>query len=500
MLKRKYLYIGLIGMASAVGCTKNFEKINVNPTTLTDLSTDALFTRTQLDVSGGEYEAWRTNFIYTTQFVQQFASTSWPQGDKYFFDEGYSSSLWDTYMGGAVKNLVNLIEKTKDKPEDINYNSVARILKAYAFQRLTDLYGDVPYTEAGKGYIAGIFAPKYDTQEFIYNDLLKELDEAGQALDATKPLKGDISYNGDVALWKKAANSLMLRVAMRLTEVNETLAAQWASKAVQGGVFESYEESLVIKHLEGQYDNPNSHVLGYYNGARNELAAGSFKFSKTFIDWLNAKDDPRLGILSVVRQNGTENGDPAVQKGLPSGTDPNNLPSPIDTYSQLRSDFVKANAPNVLISHGETLLLEAEAAARGYITGNAEQLFREGVKSSIDQLNLYSPTPGLINEADVTAYANSVAFPGDEAGQIQAIAEQYYIVTLLDGYEAFANWRRTGFPALTPVNFPGNYTGGVIPTRMQYPASELGLNKANLDEAVARQGQNTFTTKVWWDK
>ena len=500
MLKKKIIYIAFAGMVGFTGCTKDFEQINIDPTTLTDLQTDALFTRTLLDVSGGEYEAWRTNFIYTTQITQQFASTAWPQGDKYFFDEGYSASLWDTYAGGAIKNLTNLVAKTEGKENDVNYRSAARILKVYAFHRLTDLYGDIPYFDAGKGYLNQIYAPKYDAQQDIYMDMLKELEEAGDAFDASKPFKGDItSYNGDVSLWKKAANSLMLRLAMRLTEADATTAASWAAKAAQRGVLTSYTETFRVNHLEGQYDNPNSHVLGYYNGARTELRNNNFKFSKLFIDWLRAKNDPRLGILSVVRTGDVEDGNPAIQKGLPSGTDPNAVPDPLASYSQLRADFVSANDPNILISHAQTMLLMAEARHRGYITtGTAIDYFKQGVKSAIMQLNLYNPTAGLINEGTVDTYVNALTLPA--GSEIQTISEQYYIASLLDGYETFANYRRTGFPQLTAVNFPGNYTGGVIPSRMQYPASESGLNGANLQEAISRQGANTFTTKVWWDK
>lgn len=493
------------------GCTKDFEKVNVNPTNLSDLSTDALFTRTMIDVSGGEYEAWRGNLIYTTQFVQQFSSTAWPQGDKYFFDEGYSSALWDAYYGNSIKNLVNLVEKSKGKAEEVNYNSAGRVLKVFAFLRLTDLYGDIPYSEASLGYLNGIFAPKYDAQKDILVDMIKELDEAAKAFDGTKPFKGDISsYNGNVALWKKAAYSLMVRVAMRMSKADAALAKDGVAKAVAGGVFTDYTESFRINHLASVYDNPNSHVLGYYNGSRLELSSNSFKFSKTFIDLLKSNADPRLKILSVVRTGdvtspvvGTEDDNVAIQKGLPSGTDPNTIPSPIATYSQLRSDFAKADVANILVSHAQTLLLLAEAVERNYITGNAEQLFRDGVKSAINEWKLYNAPGALFNDAAINTFASTtVAYPtaGTLDQKLAAINTQYYIASLLDGYESFANWRRSGYPALTPVNYQGNYTGGVIPRRLQYPASEAGLNKANLDAAIGRQGANNFVTKVWWDK
>lgn len=505
---RNIIYRLLIGAISLTGCTKKFEEVNINPTTLPDLATDILFTQVTNATSGGEYEAWRTNLIYNSQFVQQFASIAWPQGDKYNFNEGYNAALWDSYYGNAVKNLVNLVEKTKGVAPDANYNSAARILKAFVFLRLTDSYGDIPYSEAGKGYINGKFAPKYDEQKVILNDIINELDAAAKGFDAAKPFKGDItSYNGNVGLWKKAAYSLMLRVAMRMSKKDAAAAQAGVQKAVAGGVFADYTESFRIKHLPGAYDNPNSHVLGYYNGGRNELSNYSFKFSKVFIDMLKNSADPRLSILSVIRTGptssatvGVEDGNPLIQKGLPSGTDPNGFTG-IETYSQLRSDFAAADVPNILVSHGQTMLLLAEARERGWITtGTAEQYFRDGVKSSINQLKLYGAPASLFNDLLIDTYASTVvAFPAGTAARLQAINVQYYITSFLDGYEPHANWRRSGYPALTPVNFPGNYTNGVIPRRFQYPASESGLNGTNLAAAVSRQGPDNWTTKVWWD-
>jgi hypothetical protein len=498
----------MIGTVSFTGCTKDFEKTNTDPTSLSDLAANILFTQTIINTSGGEYEAWRTNLIYTSQFIQHFASLSWPQGDKYNYNEGYNSALWDAYYGGAIKNLVNLIEKTNGIADDINYNSAARILRAFAFLRLTDSYGDLPYSEAGKGFFSGVFSPKYDEQKNILADLINELDAAAKAFDAAKPFKGDItSYNGNTALWKKAAYSLMLRVAMRMSKKDAPAAQAGVQKAVAGGLFTAYTESFRVTHIPGPFDNPNSHVLGYFAGGRTELSNNSFKFSKFFLDMLKNSADPRLNILSVVRTGptssptiGTEDNTTAIQKGLPRGSDPAVITN-IETYSQLRSDFAAANVPNILVSHGQTLLLLAEARERGWITtSTAEQYFRDGIKSSIDQLKLYGAPAALFNDALNTTYANvTVLFPATTADRLKAINEQYYITSFLDGYEPHANWRRSGHPVLTPVNFPGNYTNGVIPRRFQYPSSEAGLNGANLQAAVTRQGADNWTTRVWWD-
>ncbi len=507
----KYIYSLLIASISITGCTKEFEAVNISPTSVNDLSSDLLFTNTIMGVSGGEYEAWRTNLIYNSQFIQHFASTSWDQGHRYKFDEGYNSSLWDSYYGNPIKNLVNLVAKTKGVANDVNYNSAARILKAYAFMRLTDSYGDIPYSEAGNGYLSGVFSPKYDDQKAIYADIVAELDAAAKGFDAAKPFKGDItSYNGNTTLWKKAAYSLMLRAGMRLSKVDATTAASVVGKAVAGGVMTSIDDAFRIKHLTSGYDNPNSHVLGYYNGSRGELSNNSFKFSTTFIGLLQTNADPRLGILSVVRTGaagaiGVEDNSAEKQKGLKVGIDPTGLTG-IESYSQLRSDFVVADAPNILVSYGETLLLLAEGKERGWVsTGSAEQYFRDGVNASINQLKLYdngsnSAFGGLFKASDINTYtATTLTYPSTTDAKMKAINEQYYIATLLDEYEAHANWRRSGYPVLVPATTTG-YSNGVIPRRFQYPSSESQLNGKNVNAAISKQGANNWATKVWWDK
>jgi hypothetical protein len=470
--------------------------------------------------STSEYEAWRANFIYSSLFVQQFASLNW-QGDKYFYNDGYSASYWDRNYERTVKVLVDVIDRTTDEPTEVNYNSIARILKVVVFQRMTDLYGDIPYSQAGRGYLDGILIPEYDTQEFIYNNMLTELEEAINAFDASQgSISGDIIYNGDINLWKKGAYSLMLRVAMRLSKVAPEIAEEWAAKAIAGGVIGSYTEAFKVSHTQTTvWDNPNSHVLGSYPGAHQDQKNDNFRISKTFIDLLRDNDDPRLGIIPVQSYNidaegdtididhtTTFNGltDPQAQLGLPNGLEPNDLVpmgKTINRFSIVRAELIKPDAPNILVSHAQTLFLQAEAVERGWIEGDAEALFRAAVQSAIDQWKLSAPA-ALFDDAEIANYAqNVIAYPsaGSLEEKLEAINTQYYIASFLDGYESFANWRRTGYPVLTPINFPGNVTNGTIPRRLQYPANEYGVNEINLGMALDRQGPDTFTTRVWWD-
>jgi hypothetical protein len=510
----------MLFLLATVSCTTDFEKININPTAEDNPPTSALLTQGMILASTSEYEAWRANYIYSALFVQQLASLNW-QGDKYFYNDGYSASYWDRNYERTVKVLVDVVDRTTDVPEEVNYNSIARILKVVVFQRMTDLYGDIPYSQAGRGYLEGILIPEYDTQEDIYNNMLSELEGAIDAFDPSQgAISGDIICGGDIDLWKKGAYSLMLRVAMRLSKVAPETAEEWAAKAVAGGVIESYTEAFKVNHTETTvWDNPNSHVLGSYPGAHQDQKNNNFRISKTFIDLLRDNDDPRLAIIPVqtytLRGVGdtvnidhvtTYNGlaDPDAQLGLPNGLEANDLAptgKTINRFSIVRSELIKPNAPNILVSHAQTLFLQAEAVERGWVTGNAEALFREGVKSAIDQLKLSAPA-SLFDDAAITDYAeNEIAYPaaGTLEEKLEAINTQYYIASFLDGYESFANWRRTGYPVLTPVNFPGNVTNGTIPRRLQYPSNEYGVNGDNLSEVIARQGPDTFTTRVWWD-
>ncbi|HRO47117.1 SusD/RagB family nutrient-binding outer membrane lipoprotein [Agriterribacter sp.] len=508
----KYIYNSvwiIILFLTFTSCTKNFRDINIDPTKLTDLESESLFTQAIIQTSGGEYESFRGNLIYTTQFVQQFASTTYQAGDRYLFDEGYNSALWDGYYGKAIQNLVNLIEKTAGKEEEINYHSASKVLKAFIFLRLTDIYGNLPYFNAGKGFLNGIFTPDYDEQRIVLLDIADELEVAAKSFRTDKPLKGDItSYNGNVELWKKAAYSLLLRVGMRFSKIDPTTATSLVSKAYTNGLISSNDETFRINHTSGVYDNPNSHILGFYPGSRSELYQNNFKFSKTFIDILKLNNDVRLKILSVIRTGGSptdpgnENDDTFIQKGLPNGTDISHVAGSLHTFSQLRSSFADANDPNVIVSYAQTMLLLAEAREKNWIqTGpSGEFYYRKGVQAAIDLLRLYNPSSSIFESEKIETFLTGLVYPNNLEERLESINTQYYIASLLDGYEAHANWRRSNYPTLIPVNFPGNYTGGVIPRRFQYPASEGALNTNNLDAAISKQGSNNWLTNVWWDK
>ncbi|HYH14822.1 MAG TPA: SusD/RagB family nutrient-binding outer membrane lipoprotein, partial [Flavisolibacter sp.] len=160
--------------------------------------------------------------------------------------------------------------------------------------------------------------------------------------------------------------------------------------------------------------------------------------------------------------------------------------------------FLRLDGPTFLVTYAQTELLLAEAAKRGWSVGtDAATHYRNGVRAAMEQLSQYNSSAS-ISSSQIDAYL--AAHPYNDANAFEQINTQYWAASFLDWYEVWSNWRRSGYPNLTPVNYPGNATGGQIPRRMTYSTSESSANAANFQEAINRQGANNFTTRVWWDK
>ncbi|HEY0066824.1 MAG TPA: SusD/RagB family nutrient-binding outer membrane lipoprotein [Flavisolibacter sp.] len=518
-MKSAYKLILLPVLAGLVfaGCTKNFEELNTDPNSVTVNNYSPVYnlSRAQLEFTGNNdfsYETWRVNIIYASMMMQQLANASWYAGDKYIQNDAWASALFDVAYRDQVKYVVDLLQITKDKPNLSNLHQMGRIMRVMIMHRITDVYGDVPYTEAGLGYYGRVFTPKYDKQQDIYMNMLTELDQAAQALDVAKdnPGTGDLIYRGagnSVQLWKRLAYSMMLRLAMRLTKADAATAKTWAEKAVAGGVMQSNADNAYVLHdaTGGRITvNRNSNIL---SGEWNATGTGEVFLSRTFVDFLKNNNDPRLQYMSRVRSSGSSA--PADQIGLPNGYDQNGgatdvskapgYPGSINNYSTVRADIMlKLDAPTFLVTYAQTELLLAEAAKRGWnVSGSAATHYSNGVRAAMKQLTQYNSAV-TISDAQIDAYL--AAHPYNDAVGFEQINTQYWAASFLDWYETWANWRRSGYPALTPVNYPGNATGGQIPRRMLYPASESSANASNYQEAISRQGANSFTTRVWWDK
>ncbi len=504
-----YILALVLSLSLLSGCDKGFYEVNINKVDPTSLSPSMVLNKGIISTNYldgfGTLGMLTYNFGIVQQIITPYGSSL--SGANYDQVNGGNTPLvWVNFYRNVLKQLIAVIDQTKSDPLQSNTYNAARIWKAYVFMILTDTYGDVPYFEAGQGYTNEIITPKYDQQEAIYKDILKELDEASAALTtAQTPVVTDILYSGDVAKWKKLGYSFMLRAAMRLTKVDPATAQSYVTKAVTGGVFQSNADNSIIRH-----------TAIYNNYIANHLAARektNFYLAAPFVNYLKTNNDPRLPIFAV-RYVGAKGGqeqvparassDPQLQIGMPMGYNDvsittvltqNNVVSLWD-FSQVNLNTVlKLDAPEFHITYAQVQLLLAEAAVRGWVAGTAADYFAKGIRANLEQMASYgSTTP----ETAIKAYLD--AHPLDATKALDQINTQYWVASFLDGTEAFANFRRSGFPALTKNPYPGSEVKGDFIRRMPYPDSEIVVNSGKLNEAIARQGPNTLDTRVWWDK
>lgn len=491
--KIKVFLVAGILLVSVNACDDGFTELNVNPTQASTLDPAFQLTRVQVTMSNNRYEYWRAQFIYSSTIIQHNASIfSYWSGDKYNQIDSYSSALWDVTWTREVKNLADLIERTNGDPDMANYNAAAQVLWVYVMARLTDLYGDMPYTEAGQGFLAGILSPKYDEQSAIYNDMLTRL--ATVTFDDNKAMSGDVLLGNDLSKWRKWANSLRLRLGMRLTKVDIARAETEVRAAITGGVMTSNDDMPIMFHTDNER-NGNSAVM---------QADDNFRLSKTFIDYLQATGDPRMMVWGMVYDDdGVANPDPAAFKGMPNGTVSDDL------MEGEHATFVRHNrstikdwtAPYFHQTYASVEFLLAEAAVRGWgAPGDAATHYSNALRAGAEIVRLYPNA--TVAEADIEAFvSNNPLDVSSTDASMEQIATGYWVAHYLDAMEAFANWRRTGYPTLVPVDDPIGTTGGTIPRRLYYPPNEAANNGENFNAAVQRQfgGVNDLTGRVWWD-
>lgn len=491
----------------AASCDEGFDELNTSKTGAISIDPVYQLNNAVISTSSGG-AAGGSSLIYDIGIVQQIISPNSGvlTGANYNQDNRQATqTLWQGYFRNVIRNTTDIIDKTKDTPERSNLMNMARILQSYGFMLLTDAYGDIPYTEAGKGFIDLAFFPSYDAQETIYPAIIQELGSAASALSESGRIEtADVLYGGDITQWKKFANSLILRAGMRLSKVNPTQAQQ-----IVGGVDLA---NLILTNLDNaavRHDNNYQNGIGV---TLNGTEGANFYLTEPFVNHLKNNNDPRLAAIAV-RYVGATSGpeqvpdrasfDPADQVGMPMGHDNSTIPA-IATGLGLASfyDFTQADrrrvtkqtAPAYLVTAAQTQLLLAEARQRGWITaGSADEYFENGVRAHMVQLGIVDEG-SAIDPADIDTYLTNHPYDGT----LEQINEEYWIASFLAGPEAFANFRRSGYPDLAPNPYPGREIEGFI-RRLTYPNSEISVNPENVGEAISRMGPDKLDTRVWWD-
>ena len=489
----KKILILLLLISPFMGCDldKDFEEMNIDPTKGASLDVNTKMSGVLIRGAGTEYEMTLTKIIYFAQFNQFFCQNSYLQGGFYTFDATYNAGIWDGVYGDPIKTIQDIIVQLEADESTIvgSEMAIAKIWRAYLFHEIADVYGQSPYFDAGKGYTDAILKPAYDPLEDIYFDMLEELEEAGAMMTNSSTFgSADFIYQGDTDKWKKFGNSLMLRLAMRMMEVDEVSAKAWAAKAIAGGTMAANADNAYMARQDGPQDNSRNPAANHF------LKYGDTKIAATFYDWLDDNNDPRLAIF-------TDPASPA--RGQIVGYSPTDLSElfdmTVDSFAVIHPVFTKMNTPEILMSYSESELLKAEFAERGG-TGNAATLYVSGVTASMKMWEDVDPSLAIA-DADVLAYLTAHPYVAGLDGE-EMIGEQYWATHLFDFTEAWSNWRRTGYPILKPFGGAppnaGNVTNGTIPRKMVSNRGEAATNPENYAAMVSAQG-NEMTTKVWWD-
>lgn len=493
MKKMKLKYILVIGVIILTlgSCRRNFDDINTNPNNPTETNPEYLFTFI-LKEGGGEYDMFTVNKSHLIQWIMYaskfYGNSTMPPYD--YLTQTRIKGLWEAYYTKVLLNTNELMLLTKDDPESINKYALARIWRVYTFHKITDLWGAVPYSEAINAIGDGkILKPVYDSQEDIYADMLKELNEAVASIDQTKlnfTEEADILFNGDLDKWIKFANSLRLRLAIR--SGNQTVVTELMN-----------EDNFISSNSESAdfiYETTIADWSPWYEFHLNAPAAIG-QVSELMVKKLRDLNDPRLPVYAETTIINTDTiiGMPnllGVEEVVAFGYNYMNT-----SYPGLR--FVEnPDGTNQLMGYSEVCFLKAEAALRSWGGTSAEDYYNEGIRASMEYNN--------ISEGDITTYlAGDAAFDGT----LEQLITQKWIALYLNGYEAFAEYRRTGYPVLQKWDMVldgitiidttlVDVDPATVPGRLPYPDNEPAFNLDNYNAAVSAQGPDNLYTKVWW--
>lgn len=461
----------------ALACGDSLTETNENPNAPTDVGPEFVIPTAIRSAARELIGDDGLDLGTTSLWAQHIARLQYGATDRYDLDPGFSDGFWEDLWLDVLSPSHEIIERS-EAAEAPNMVATGWILQSWVFQHMTDLWGDLPYSEALRGdYEDGSTTPVYDTQHDIYYGLFEDLAGAVEMMDPAGETFGaeDLLYGGDVEKWQKFANSLRLRLAVHLSEVDPEKAAAEAAAAVAAGVFTSNADDAKLAYATTA-PNQNPMHVGFLE------RPGDYRVSATIVDTLKALNDPRLEVYADPAE------DTGEYAGMPNGMQDNHGIG-FATVSKLGAWFLRAETPAVFLSYAEVLLLQAEAAARGWIAGDPAQLYRDGITASLENYG--------VSSADVATYLAQPGVAFDPSRGLEQIALQKWIVLYDQGVEAYTEWRRTGVPALAAG--PDNTNNDVIPVRLPYPVEEQSINRSNLTAAVERQGGATIDDPIWWD-
>jgi len=517
-MKRKVLYsfvAALVLFFFSPSCSKDFDEINTNPNSpgIEQASPGMLLTNAIESMTDRVHEIFFGHEMGSC-WVQHMAKVQYPDEDRYVPRMGVINNTWNSFYAASgydAQTIYNLAVSA----ENDSYMAVALILKSYIVSVLTDEFGDVPYIDAWKGSDeTPVLSPVYDTQESIYAALLENLATANDLLSEDGPeIEGDILFGGDLMAWKKFSNSLRLRLLMRRSDRVDPTTDMTAifGDPTTYPILESNGDNVALIYLGS---NPNNNPIN-----ENRKTRDDHRVSNSIIDYLYTDKSPDYRVVVYAELAANSDDWVGLPNGMTSAGALNYLGNGLAETSKIGTYFSAASAPGMLLSYAEVLFIKAEAAARGFIPGGdgvAEAAYHAGIKASWDQYNAGGTFTSKLAVWEATfiswgmgatdniydyAWQDFVDWGGTydyvPADGLEQICTQKWVAMFDQGVQAAFEWRRTGYPVLTPAIAGQN--DGKIPVRSYYPSDEAGRNPTNLAAAVAHQGADDMNTRVWWD-
>ena len=496
-IKRLGTAVGMLALLVSAGAcdADKLTELNQNPNAPEQVGPELLFPQG----ASRAVDIVRTDMELVPQGIgstwpQYLAEYQYPEISYYVFRPTTGDGLWTSFYAGPLQDFEGALRQAKaaDRPNQIG---PVLVMRAWTYWYMTGMWGDIPFTQANKGdpQGGGIITPTYDTQKVIYDSLLANLASVSQMLPGTGLGLGpaDPIYAGDVAKWEKFANSLRARLALSLAKADPAKAQAELAAAVAAGGFTSNDDEAKLVWPGNTTANSNPWWANQLEGGGTRDDA---RFAVTFIDTLKALSDPRLPIYARPTQASVTAGSPDYS-GMPVGLDAGSAGAWGTKSSRLGTKIFGKNQPSFVMTYAEYSFIKAEAAERGWIPGGsaaAATYYQDGIRASMQDWG--------VSDAAITAYLAqpSVQYvPGTEG--IHRIILQKWIAGFTAGFEAWSDWRRTGFPNLTPAQNAKTSDKG-IPRRVLYPQNEQSFNNGNLQGAISAQGGAELTNRVWIDK
>ena len=527
-----FLFVGLLS-----SCTSGFEKLNTNPNSPVSVPAINIFTDAQQKAISRQMGGW-IQHTYLGVWCQQWCKDQYIDEDRYM-PRDMSGEFQNSYIN-ELKNLAIVIDQATNTENNPGLAAAAKIMSAWSFMDVTDVWGDIPYAEALQGFLVdGTLTPKYDTQESIYAALDAQIADAVSVLaPMTQSFgSGDLFYGGDPSAWAKFGSALRLRLLNRAagtpwtftynmvggTQVTTTPGAARLTDAdskiatlLSGPLMEANSDNCQLAYPGLPYRNPIFNTLY----TRTDQA-----ISETMVEWLQARNDPRIHVYAQPTPNSVDAGTPAYV-GFQNGRAITSAPFPAISLLGTKIAYIETS-PLYMMTYDEVEFTKAEYYLRIGNDALAQAAYEAGIAASMERWGLADG--GVVHPSwgdgkvgitvgtesipvNYTAYLAEplVAWSGTNDHKFQLICEQRWAAIYGEGVQAYSEVRRTGFPArIFEYALEGAYYPGLgLPIRLQYALSEETYNADNLAKAKVDQNielinegmfsTNGTTSQVWW--